>query len=148
MIVTGSPVQAVVDAMKARLESDSTLVALCTGGIYGALPRAARTTCPYVSIGRTSLDDNAFAMQREGGQVNVQIDGWSATNGPLQMRTILGRIRSLLQRAPLRASGYAVISGSVTCELEEVFDEDDPDMPERKLYHGVQRWTADVEEVA
>ena len=148
MIVTGSPVQAVVDAIKTRLSADATLTGLCTGGVYGARPRGTRTTFPYLSIGRTSLDDNAFAMTREGGRVSVQIDGWSATNGPYQMRTIQGRTRALLQRAPLTESGFTPVAGSLTCELEEVFDERDEDMPDRTLYHGVQRWAIDVEESA
>ena len=148
MIVTGSPVQAVVDAIKARLSADTTLTGLCTGGVYGALPRGTRTTFPYLSIGRTTMGDEAFAMTLEGGKVSVQIDGWSATNGPYQMRTIQGRTRALLQRAPLAVRGFTPIAGSLKCEMEDCFDERDEDMPDRTLYHGVQRWAIEVEESA
>ena len=41
-----------------------------------------------------------------------------------------------------------MVGGSLTCEMSEVFDEVDEDKPDDRLYHGVQRWTADVEEAA
>jgi len=85
-------------------------------------------------------------MQREGGQATVTIDFWSDKNGPQETRTLQARSRTLLQRQDLTVSGFELTRGSVTCDDEKVFADSDPDIPERGLFHGVQRWTAWLEE--
>lgn len=144
MLVTGSPVQAVVDGVKAALTADTTLMARVTG-VYGHLP-SGRTAYPYVVLGRRSRQNDSGAMQTVGGHVSVQIDVWSAHLGASETHSILSDIARVLERRAIAVSGYSLVGGSLTCELEDVFDEPDEDSPERRLYHGVQRWTCEVHE--
>jgi Protein of unknown function (DUF3168) len=145
--VTGSPSPAFADALFARLQADSVLAALATSGIFGSLPDNARTQYPYVVVGRTELrPGGAGAMQREGGTVDVFVDVWSSFNGPNEAQAIQSRIRALLLRADVSPVGFALYAGSVECKEELCFWEFDTDMPERKLWHGVQQWTGLLEE--
>lgn len=143
--VTGSPVQAFVDALKAALTADAALMAIVTT-VTGHVSETAKQTLPYIVLGRRSRDTNGGAMQLPGGKVTVQIDWWSGARGPYQAQTIGGHVSRLLERQTLRLSGFTMVTGSLTCELEDVFDEPDDDMTDEKLYHGVQRWTADIHE--
>jgi hypothetical protein len=145
---TGSPLIPWVDATAALLTADATLVALATGGIYAALPRNGRTTMPYVILGRREMNDQGGAMQLEGGKALLVIDVWSDHNGPSEAQAIQSRIRRVLQRQTLTIVGFAMIAGSMACEEELVFPDFDPDMPERTLFHGVQHWSAYLEEAA
>jgi hypothetical protein len=142
---TGSPTQALVDAIRITLTADAPLAALVTG-IYGHVSEAARTAYPYVVLGRRSRLNDSGAQQVAGGHVSLQIDVWSDHKGPSEVHSIQGRIARLLERANLPVSGFALIQGSLTCEFEDVFDEPDVDKPDARLYHGVQRWTAELHE--
>jgi len=145
--VTGSPTQAFIDALRAVLVADAALTAL-VAGVFGHLSEAARTAYPYLVLGRRSRQNDGGAMQVAGGKVSVQLDVWSDHKGASEAHAILSRVYAVLERRALSVSGYVVIAGSLTCEMEEVFDEPDADKPEARLYHGVQRWTADIEEAA
>lgn len=154
-LVTGSPTLAFVDAIKDRLDGDAPLMALLfvagrTGnGVYGHLPEAARTAYPYLILGQRHLDEGqARAMGVGGGRVSIQLDGWSGAKGASQMHFILSRVRVLLDRYPLAVVGFQAVVGSLVCDFEDVFDEPDEDKPGGKLYHGVQRWSAEVDEAA
>jgi len=144
--VSGSPVQAVVDGVKARLDADATLAGLVTG-IYGYVPAASRATLPYLVLGRRGRGTDGGAMQTAGGRVSLQLDVWSDHKGPSQVHAILSRVAWVLERAAITVRGYALVQGSLTCEAEEVFDEPDGDSPERVLVHGVQRWLCDVHDL-
>ena len=146
LTVTGSPMVPFVDALKTALTADTGVTALISTRLYGGFPRGARTSYPYVVRGRRSMTDGGGAMQLEGGDVSVQIDTWSQANGPYEASNILANVRRVLQRSNPPVKGFALVQGSLHCTLEEVFDEPDPDMPEQQLYHGVQAWTAMVEE--
>lgn len=147
-VVTGSPTQAFVDALKARLEADTTLMALITG-VFGHLPEDVRTPYPYLVIGYRHLDEGqARSMALPGGQAQLQLDGWSDHQGGSQMHAILARVRVVLDRQTLRLDGFTMMAGSLHCAFEDVFDEQDEDSPEKKLYHGVQRWAAEIDEAA
>jgi hypothetical protein len=151
--VTGEPQIAFVDAFKTRLAIDSELLAGGTSwrsitGVFGHLSEAARTAYPYVVLGRRSRQNNSGAMQIAGGKVTLQLDVWSDAKGPFEVSRLLSRIFALFERQPLRVSGYELVRGSVTCEFTEIFDEPDEDKPGAKLYHGVQRWTAEIHEAA
>lgn len=141
--VAGSPVEAFADGVRTVLTADATLVALVTG-IYAHVPEASRTAYPYLVIGRRSRTNDAGAFQTAGNVVAVQIDGWSDAKGPHVMHTILSRVAVLLERQAVTVTGFELIGGSLTCELEDVFDESDGDQPEARLYHGLQRWVAEV----
>ena len=151
--VTGAPTQAVVTGIRTVLAADATLIALVTG-IYGHVSEASRTIYPYIVLGRRSRTTESGAMHTPGSTVTVQIDVWHGRNdtatsnvlGPGPVHTILSRIAVLLTHVDVTVTGYTLISGSLICELEEVFDEPDPDSPDRRLYHGVQRWQAEVHE--
>ena len=144
MIVTGSPLTAFCDAFQAVLAGDAALGALVEG-VFGHLRESERTAYPYLVIGRTSRDNSSGAMQVAGGRVTLQLDGWSDANGPHEMERILSRVAALMERRhPFLVAGFEVVVGSLTCELEEVFDEPDDDSPDRRLYHGVQRWACEV----
>lgn len=142
---TGSPVQPFVDALRQALRADAAFMAMVTG-LYGDLPASARTAYPYVVLGQRSRQNDSGAMGVAGGHVTVQLDCWSAHRGASEVHAILSRIAVVLERAPLRVSGFDLLHGSLTCELEDVTDEPDPDMPEKRLYHGLQRWTAEIHE--
>lgn len=149
--VSASPVTAFVDAFRAALVADTNgseaVMALATG-VYGHVSEAARTAYPYLVIGRRTRDNVGGAMQRAGGQVTLQLDGWSDAKGPYQIQRLLSRVAQLIERRPLAVAGFDVVEGSLTCELEEVFDEPDVDKPDARLYHGMQRWTCEIHEAA
>lgn len=145
---TGNALEVVIDAVKLRLQGDSTLGALVSG-IYGHVPGDARKAHPYLKLGAPALDQNAFGgMQRGGGQVTFTLDSWSDAKGPHAMRAVLARVLVLLERQDLTVDHHRLSGGSLHCTLSTVFDEPDPDMPEQVLYHGHQDWQADVEEAA
>lgn len=144
--VLGSPLTALVDAVKPVLDADTTLSGLVTG-VYGHVPEAARTAYPYVVLGRRVRDNTGGAMQVAGGRVTLQIDVWDDQKGPARLQSVLSAIARLLERRRnFVVSGYAVMDGSLTCEYEDVFDEPDEDKPGAKVYHGVQRWAVDIHE--
>lgn len=151
--VTAEPTQAFVDAIAARLDADTdtneaeSLASLMGASkVFGHLSEASRTAYPYVVLGRRTLDRNAGAMGLAGGRVALQVDVWSAYKGPYQAHRICSRLSRLLERYPLRVTGFDALAGSLTCEMTEVFDEPDEDKPGERLYHGVQRWTAELHE--
>lgn len=143
--VTADPTVAFVDALKARLSADATLVALVTG-IFGHLSEAARVSYPYVVLGRRTSDSEGGAMGLPGGQVSLQIDVWSNAKGPFEASAICSRIYQLLERYGLVVPGFDLLNGSLHRAMQEVFDEPDADSPNQLLYHGVQRWMADIHE--
>jgi hypothetical protein len=128
------------------LNADTTLAALVPGGIMSATPDASRLTFPYVVVGRRTLHAGVGAMQREGGIADLFIDVFSSQNDPSEAHAILARIRTLLQRVDLVVSGYTLYSGSIACVNETCYQDFDADMPTRSLFHGIQEWTADLEE--
>lgn len=143
--VTGSPTQAVVDAIRSALVASVPLMAQVTG-VFGHLSEAARTAYPYIVLGYRSRNNDAGAMQVAGSRVTVQIDVWSAHRGASEAHSILSGIARVLERRDLAVAGFALVRGSLTCELEDVFDEPDEDKPDERLYHGVQRWAVEIHE--
>lgn len=142
--VSADPTVAFVDAVKAKLSADSVLVAMVTG-IYGHLSEAARTNYPYVVLARRE-GVPAGAMQLAGSEVTLFIDVWSDAKGPFTVTSICSRIYAVLERKPLMVSGFTLTDASVTRMAQTIFDEPDADDPDSLLYHGVQQWTAIVEE--
>lgn len=143
--VTGSPVEAFVDAVRTILQADATLTSLVTG-VFGHLSEAARTAYPYLVLGRQGRTNEAGAFQTAGSMVTLQIDTWSNAKGPHAARVIQSRVARLLERVSLSVPPFTYVEGSLTCEFEEVMDEPDPDKPDEALYHGVQRWSAEIHE--
>lgn len=143
--VTADPTVAFVDAFKTVLSADTGLTTLVTG-IYGHLSEAARIAYPYVVLGQRTRLNDAGAMQIAGSQLALQVDVWSDDKGPFAASRILSRIYVLLERRPLVVPGFLCLPGSLTCELSEIFDEPDEDKPGSRLYHGVQRWVAEIHE--
>jgi hypothetical protein len=148
--VSGSPVTAFVDAIRTLLLADATLTGLLSSptAIYGHLSEAERTAYPYVVLGRRSRTNDAGAMSVAGSMMSLQVDVWSDHKGPFEAQSICSRIARLLERASLAVTGFDYVTGSLTCEMEEVFDEPDEDSPDRRVYHGVQRWAAELHEIA
>jgi hypothetical protein len=143
--VTGSPTQAFVDALRAALVADTTLMALVTG-VFGHVSEAARTAYPYLVLGHRSRTNDGGAMQLAGGQVTVQLDVWSDHKGGSEAHAIQSRVAALLERKTLPVTGFAMVEASLTCEFEDVVIDPDDDNPKVSLYHGVQRWAAQIEE--
>jgi hypothetical protein len=146
--VTADPTVAFADAIYAALTADtgtSGLMTLVTG-VYGHLSEAARTAYPYVVLGRTTRTGDAGAMQIAGSRVTLQIDTWSDAKGPYDASRIVSRVYALLERRRLAVQGFTAVDGSLTCEYTEIFDEPDEDKPGSRLYHGVQRWVAEIHE--
>lgn len=152
-VVTGSPLKPFVDAVKARLDADALqVVALlgAAGKITGHIDAEAALELPYIVLGRRSRTGDAGAMQLPGSMVSLQIDVFSAHKGPSEASRIQAWIATRLNRSTMLAvAGFDVVQGSLTIELEEVFDEPDSDMPDRGLiYHGVQRLVAEIHEAS
>jgi len=150
-VVSGTPLIAFADAIFQRLSTDDALVALAPGGIVASLPQASRTLRPYVIVGsQRELQDRtgAGAMSLEGGKASLVIDVFSDYHGPKEVQDIQARIRLLLQREDLPLVGAVLFGGSLMVEDERVIPDFDPDMPERSGFHGVQRVTGLVEELA
>ncbi len=146
--ILGSPTQAFVDALKAALEADATLMAMIEG-VFGHVSDAARTRYPYLVLGQRHLDEgNARSMGVAGGRTEIQLDGWSDHKGASEMHAILSRARAVLDRRTLRVAPFTMMAGSLSCEFEDVFDEPDEDAPSKRLYHGVQRWGAEIDGAA
>lgn len=145
MLVTGTPTQAYVDALKAALAADATLMSLVTG-IYGHLPDAARTAYPYQALGQRNRQSDVGVMGMLCSLVTVEVNVWSAHRGASEVQAILARNVIVLERKTLRVSGFTMVEGSLTCEFEDVFDEPDEDQPSRRLYRGIQRWRAEIHE--
>lgn len=148
--VTGSPLAAFADAIYQRLSANTALAALAKGGVFAALPESHRVdplVGAYVVVGHRTLGPRSGAMQREGGNADVLVDVWSGYNGPAEAQDIQAQIRRLLQRYDLAVAGFSLYSGSVTCTEEMCYPDWDPDMPERTLFHGVQRWVGLLEEL-
>lgn len=142
-VVLGDPTLAFIDAVRATLIGDTTLMNL-VNAVVGKLSEAARTPVPYLVLGHRHHAGDSGAMQKEGGHVSVQIDGWATT--PAAMHAIHSRVYVLLQRTNLNVSGYTLVQGSLTREFADVDEEPDEDMPEKRLYHGVQQWICEVHE--
>ena len=145
--VTAEPRAAFRAAISARLHADATLMALVTG-IYGHLSEAARVAYPYLVFGSQPMTRDAGAMGLPGAHVELQLDGWSDYKGPAEMEDILSRVSVLLERQPLAVTGFAMVLGSLTCELSEIDEEPDADKPGSVLWRGMQRWVADIHEAA
>jgi hypothetical protein len=147
--VSGSPVQALVDALKTALQSDAALMAIVTA-VTGHVSedQRGRLAMPYLVLGRRTRTGDVGTFGSAGSQVSVQIDWWSEHRGPSEAQTIGSHLSRILERRTLRLSGFVMVSGSLTCEFEEVFDEPDTEMPSSKLYHGTQRWTTEIHETS
>ncbi len=146
--VTGSPLAPFADAIYRRLAGDAVLATLAKSGVFASLPESARVDPPYVVVGHRALGNRAGAMQREGGNADVIVDVWSSYNGPAEAQDIQAQIRRLLQRQDFPVTGFSLYAGSVTCDEELCFPDWDPDMPQRSLFHGVQRWCGLLEELS
>lgn len=145
--VSAEPRTAFVDAISARLTGDAALLAIVTGGVLGQLSQAARTTPPYLVLGRTHLD-RAFGPFVPGCLISLEIDGWSSAKGPYEMERILSRVSVLLERTQtLPVTGFEYVRGSLTAEMSDVEWEPDPDKPESGFYRGSQRWLAELHEL-
>lgn len=142
--VSADPTVAFVDAVKTKLSADSVLVAMVTG-IYGHLSEAARTNYPYIVLARRESAP-AGAMQLAGSEVTLFVDVWSDAKGPFTVTSICSRVYAVLERQPLSVGGFVITVGSMTRVAQTIFDEPDADDPNQLLYHGVQQWTAIVEE--
>lgn len=142
--VTTEPTQAFVDAVQTRLAADSGLTAIIGTRLYAALPKSARVTLPYLVLGRRSVLRDAGPMATPAGLVSLTIEGWSSARGPDEMARMLSRVSAVLERETLSVDGHDMVDGSLTCEMSEVMDEPDQDMPDRVLFHGVQRWSAEI----
>lgn len=141
--VVGDPVEPFVDGVRAILTADATLSALVSG-VHDHVPESSRQPEPYIVLGRRTRQNTTGALQVAGNVVTLQVDAWSKAKGPHTVHTILSRVAVLLERQPVAVAGYELVAGSVTCEYGEVFDEPDEDQPGARLYHGVQRWVAEI----
>jgi hypothetical protein len=148
-LVSASPQQAFIDALKRALEADATLMALVTG-VYGHVPEASRVTPPYIVFGYEHEDQDgaAGAMGLAGSRCMVTLDVWSKGKGKSEVRSILSRIYTVLERRTLHVTGFRMMDGSLTREFQDIDDEPDADSPTLRLYHGIQRWGCVVDEAA
>lgn len=146
--VTADPTVAFVDAVRARLVNDATLMALVTG-VFGHLTEATRVAYPYLVLGRRTSGDivGGGAMGIPGSTVSLQIDGWSDAKGPYAIEVIASRVYALLERQTPAIAGFVWVEHSLMREMQEIFDEPDEDKPGARLYRMVQRWTAEIHDI-
>lgn len=144
----GNTIEAVLDAVRAHLRSDATLRASVTG-IYEQLPEAERIAYPYTRLSGPMLDSHAYGAMGAigtGGRLTFAVDTWSQAKGPHEVRQIMAAIKVLLLRVDLDIAGHRIARGSLITVEEQDFDEPDPDMPEKRLWHGHQTWALLLEE--
>lgn len=148
-VVTGSPLGPFGDAVLNALLDDNALDAIVDGRIKASLKKAENTPLPYIVGARRDLieGNGAGSMQVEGGKATMWLDFWSEKNGPDEVQSMMARARAVLSRRTLRLTHFSMIAGSLVCESEHVIPDFDPDMPQKSLFHGVQQWTALVEEI-
>lgn len=147
LLAVGNAIEAVLDAVRAHLRSDSVLQTLVSARVYEQLPEAAEVTFPYVRLAGPNLDNQAFgAMGKSGGRLIFSVDAWSEAKGPHEVRQVMATIKALLERTDLVIAGHRLVAGSITAIEDRDFDEPDADMPERRLWHGHQTWSALIEE--
>jgi hypothetical protein len=145
--VSGSPLGPFADAVLTALTEDSALTAIVGDRIVATLKTGTTTPLPYIVGGRRDLMPGAVAMQLEGGRCSVWLDFWSEQNDPGEVQQMMARARVVLSRdRTLAVQGFTMFGGSLECEEDLVIPDFDPDMPQKSLYHGVQKWSADVEE--
>lgn len=145
--VTGSPLGPFADAVLTALLDDGNLTAIVGDRIVASTKRGERTTLPYIVGGRRDLMPGAVPMQTEGGEASLWLDFWSELNSPDEVQRMMARARAALSRRTLPVVGFTMRGGSLTCVQELVIPDFDPDMPQKSLYHGVQQWSADIDEI-
>lgn len=150
-LATGNAQEAVIDAVVAALKGDTALAALVTG-VYGVVPKAARTSHPYVKVSDPLLNQDAHGgMGIGGGRVTFSVDLWAKASGTKgaahRAREIQARLLVVLERRDLTLVGFRCAGGSLHCTESLVFEEPDPDMPEEALHHGHQAWEVLVDEL-
>lgn len=144
--VTGSPLGPFADAVLTALLDDGNLTDIVGPRIVASTKRGERTAFPYIVGGRHDLMPGAVPMQTEGGEASIWLDFWSELNSPDEVRRMMGRARAALSRRTLPVVGFTMRAGSLACAEELVIPDFDPDMPQKSLYHGVQKWSADLDE--
>lgn len=148
-VVTGSPLGPFADAVLTALAADGNLTAIVADRIVATPKTGTRTTYPYIVGDRRDLAPGSVAMQKEGGEASLWIHCWSELNDPDEVQRMQARVRAVLNRSTaLAITGYVMYAGSLHIEEEMVISDFDQDMPQRSLYHGVQRVVADLEEAA
>jgi hypothetical protein len=145
--VTGSPLGPFADAVLTALLEDGNLTDIVGDRIVASTMRGSRTAFPYIVGGRRDLMPGAVPMQTEGGEATIWLDFWSELNSPDEVQRMLSRGRAVLSRRTLPVVGFTMRGGSLVCQQELVIPDFDPDMPQKSLYHGVQQWTADLDEI-
>lgn len=153
--VTGSWAGPFADALLRALVADETLLTLLGRGdpalganrVTASQKDQRQRGFPRIVGARREATDQGGALQLEGGQAVLWLDVWSDLNGPHEVHQLQSRVRALLQRRRLTVDGFRLVEGSLTCAEELVFPDFDPDMPQQGLFHGVQKWAADVDEV-
>lgn len=139
--------QALIEAFYTRLNGNTRFTSLVTGGLHGHVSDAARTTPPYLVFDYQHRDEGQMrSMGLDGGSVMFNLDGFSSYKGAYEMNRIQALVRELCHRQSLPLKGYQLVEGSLVCEFEDVFAEPDEDKLGAKLYHGVQRWAAEIDE--
>jgi hypothetical protein len=141
----GALAKAILDALKA----DATLATLAAGGVHSAMPEDRRIVEEYIVVGHRAAAGEAGTMgTTETTAATVNVDVWSLHNGPSKTQAVQARIRAVLRRGEdLAIAGYVLTKRSLVCAMEEVFPDADQEMAKRSGYHGVQRWTGELEEV-
>lgn len=148
--VTGSPLEPFADAVLSRLQEDDRLGALVPAAQIVTVP-PSKTRLPYPNITadhRMLTNDAGVAMQSEGGKAHVILDIWSEKNSAHEVHEILGHIRRLFSRdVRLNVLGFTMTGGSLEVADEDAFSDFDADMPQKSLYHGVVKVSAEFTEI-
>lgn len=128
--MSGDGMLAVQAAIYAKLNGDSTLLALAAGGVYDSVPE--NTEYPYITIGDQSAKDlgaNTF----KGMDITHTIHTWAQGRGKKVAKQIMARIYDLLHECSLTVTGQKVVFVR--------FDFSDLSLdPDGVTYHGVQRF--------
>jgi hypothetical protein len=138
-------------ALLAAMAADASLLAMASE-VLDAKPETRAVALPYVCLAARDAFDAQGGMQHaDHVRVVVWVDVWSEYNGATEVQAIQARIRSLFPRSrvfSLPATGYGMIAGSLVCEEEHCLPDTDPSMPNKSLYHGAQKWVAELEQLA
>lgn len=124
-------------ALHAVITQDHTLVDAMGGAVrlYDHAP--ADVPFPYLTFGRTRLDDWS-TDDADGAEHDVVLNVWSKARGRTETLMLMERLRGLLHDRPLTLDGYRLVNLRMR-EMETRYND------ELSVYHGTLRLRAVTE---
>ena len=140
-----SPASALQTGIFEALQAHPAVRALATAVVDAARRHARRQISPFLEIGLVTCVP-AEGMGDRVYEATVTLHAWSQA-GVQEAQALLHAARGALHRRPVALSGHRMFGGGIACEHDEVFPDDDAEVPERGWLHGVARYRVWLEAV-